>query len=181
MPLDDAAAVVDLDRGAARANADPRRQPDERVAAEPLAADDRLEQERERLVGELDVERQRRVEVGERFEDERNAVVALRGKRAEFGFGHGASDDLFKAGSGAVAGLRGASLGRATPRTAGRQRQRQAADVRRQRAVAAAAWCSKKSKLISAPLALRAFPRRPERRSLLCGSNVANAIGDRIH
>ena len=92
VPLDDGAAVVDLDRRAARADAHPRRQADERVAAEALAAHDGLEQERVLLVRELDVERQRRVEIGERLEHERNAVVTLGGKRAEFGFGHDASE-----------------------------------------------------------------------------------------
>jgi hypothetical protein len=77
VPLDDDAVVVDLDRGAARADADLRRQPDERVATEPLAADDRFQQERPGLVGELDVEGKRGVEVGERLEDERDAVIAL--------------------------------------------------------------------------------------------------------
>ncbi len=92
VPLDDDARVLHLDRRCrARGSAGPRRQPDERVAAEALAADDRLEQERERRVRELHVERQRRVEIRERLEDERNAVVALRGEGAEFGFGHGAS------------------------------------------------------------------------------------------
>ena len=56
--------------------------------------------------------------------------------------------DLFKAGSGAVARLRGAALVR-DAQAAGRQRQRRAADVRRQRAVAAAAWRWKRSKLIA--------------------------------
>ncbi len=44
--LDDGSAVVDLDRGAARADPDLRGQADERVATEALAADHRLEQER---------------------------------------------------------------------------------------------------------------------------------------
>ncbi|MEI2762316.1 MAG: hypothetical protein V9E95_08760 [Methanothrix soehngenii] len=46
VPLDDDAAILDFDRGAAGAQAQLRRQADERVAAEALAADDRLEQER---------------------------------------------------------------------------------------------------------------------------------------
>ena len=72
------------------ADAHLRRQADERIAAEALAADDRFEQERVALVRELQIERQRRVEIGERLEHERDAVVALRGERAELGFGdHG--------------------------------------------------------------------------------------------
>src|SRR6185295_8244452 len=43
VPLDDRAAVVDFDRRAARANLDLRGKPDERIAAEPLAADDGLQ------------------------------------------------------------------------------------------------------------------------------------------
>src|SRR5690242_878202 len=58
--LGDAAAFVDLDVATARTDACGRRQTYERIPAETLAADDRLEQERERPVGELDVERKRR-------------------------------------------------------------------------------------------------------------------------
>ena len=88
--LDDAAAILDLDARAAGADADLRRQADERVAAEALAADDRFEQERVALLRELEVERQRRVEIGERLEHQRNAVVAKCCERAEFAFGdHG--------------------------------------------------------------------------------------------
>ena len=67
--LEHARVVVDLDAPCrARAMRMLRRQADERVAAEALAADDRFEQERVARVGELEVERQRRVEVGERLE-----------------------------------------------------------------------------------------------------------------
>ncbi len=85
--LDDDAAVLDLDLRPPRPDAELRRQADERVAAEALAADDRLEQERVAFPRELQVQRQRRVEVGERLEHQRDAVVALRGDRAEFAFG----------------------------------------------------------------------------------------------
>ena len=90
MPLDDPAAILDFDLAPAAADADLRRQADERVAPEALAADDRFQQVGKALVGELEVERKRRVEVGERLEHERNAVIALRRERAEFGFGHDA-------------------------------------------------------------------------------------------
>ena len=104
--LDDRAAVVDLDRGAARADAHLRRQADERIAPEPLAADHGFEEEGVRRVRELHVQRQRRIEVGERLEDERNAVVSLRGERAKFGFGHDAST-ISSTDDGAVGNLRG--------------------------------------------------------------------------
>ena len=88
--LDDAAAILDLDRAPATADTDFRRQPDERVASEALTADDRFQQVGKALVRELDVEGKRRVEVGERLEHERNAVITLRREREEFDFGHDA-------------------------------------------------------------------------------------------
>jgi len=88
--LDGSPALAHLDRAAARGDARARGEPDERVAAEALAADDRFEQVGVARPGELEVERQRRVEVRERAQDERDAVVASLGERAEFGFGeHG--------------------------------------------------------------------------------------------
>src|SRR5207248_9781715 len=51
--FNDSAAVLDLDAPSMRANANLRRQADERIAAEALAADDRLEQKRVALIGEL--------------------------------------------------------------------------------------------------------------------------------
>ncbi len=71
-----------------RANRRACGQPDKRIAAEALASDDRFQQERVRLVGELQVQRQRRFKVREAFRDQRNAVVALRRKRLEFEFSH---------------------------------------------------------------------------------------------
>ena len=91
MALGDRGAVANFDALPARADARRRRQAYERVAAEALAADDRFQEKGVRPVGELDVERKRRVEIGERLEDKRDAVKSLRGKRAEFGFGHDAS------------------------------------------------------------------------------------------
>jgi hypothetical protein len=87
-PGGDALPVV-LGAGVA-AHLDPRarRQPDERVAAEPLAADDRLEQVAVRPVGELEVDGQRGVEIGERLEHHRRAVVARSSEPVELSFGH---------------------------------------------------------------------------------------------
>ena len=85
--------------------------------------------------GELDVERQRRIEVGERLEDERDAVIALGGKRAEFGFGHGAwtISSIGAAGQSAETAL-GHRLAARDARCDGRQRQRRLVDARRQQA-----------------------------------------------
>ena len=57
----------------------PRRQADDRVAAEALAALDRFEQVGVRAVGELQVDRQRRVEVGQHLAHHRDAGVAVSG------------------------------------------------------------------------------------------------------
>ena len=65
------------------------RQADEGVASEALAALHRFQQVGKRLVGELEIQRQRRVEVGEGFRSQRDAVVALLGECVEFLFGHG--------------------------------------------------------------------------------------------
>src|SRR5205823_4870946 len=94
MTLGDHGTVIDFDVATPRADARRCRQANERIATETLAADNRFEQERERAVRELDVERKRGIEIGERLEDERDAVIALRGQRAEFGFGHDASTVL---------------------------------------------------------------------------------------
>ena len=64
------------------------READERIAPETLAADHRFEQVGIRPVGKLEIDRQRRVEVGAGFEDDGNAVVALRGEPLEFCFSH---------------------------------------------------------------------------------------------
>jgi len=69
-----------------------RRQADERVAAEALAAYHRLEQEgvraRALCARQLQVKRQRRLEVGKALRDQRDAVIALRGEGPVFEFGH---------------------------------------------------------------------------------------------
>ena len=61
---------------------------DERIAAETLASDHGLEQIRMRLVRELQIQRKRRVEIRERLEDDRHAVIAGLRERVEFAFGH---------------------------------------------------------------------------------------------
>ena len=67
-------------------------QADEAVAAEALAADHGLEQERVLAgvlaLGQLQVQRERGFEIGKCFRDQGNTVVALRGERFEFEFGH---------------------------------------------------------------------------------------------
>ena len=86
--LDDAAVGHDLGRPPGGLHAGARGQADEGVAAEALAADDRFQQEALRLpAGELEVQRQRRLEVGEGLEDHRDAVEALAGQALEFEFG----------------------------------------------------------------------------------------------
>ncbi len=69
---------------------DARRQADEAVAAEAFAADDGLEQEAVAAAilhgGELEVERERGLEIGKGFRGQRDAVVALLGQVLEFEF-----------------------------------------------------------------------------------------------
>src|SRR5690606_24209608 len=75
----------------------PGRQADDRVAAEALAALDGFEQAGVRAVGELQVDRQRRVEVGEDLAHDRDAGMAFSGGASEFVLrGHAA----FPRGSG---------------------------------------------------------------------------------
>jgi hypothetical protein len=64
-------------------------QADDGVAAEALAALHGFEQVGVGRVGQLQVDRQRRVEIGKRFQRNGDTVVALRGQRVEFGFSHG--------------------------------------------------------------------------------------------
>jgi hypothetical protein len=86
--LDDLAVGDDLGAQPAALHPRARRQADERVAPEALAADDGLEQEALRLAaGQLEVQRQRRLEVGEGLEDQRDAVETLGGQALEFEFG----------------------------------------------------------------------------------------------
>ena len=69
-----------------------RRQADERIAPEALAADHGFEQEGVLLPArQLQIERERGFQIGKRLGDERDAVVALLGQALEFKFGdHGA-------------------------------------------------------------------------------------------
>ncbi len=69
--------VVNPQHGAAR-------QADDRVTAPFLAALHRFEQVGVGLVGQFQVDRQRRVEVGQGFAGQRNAVVAVSGQAQEF-------------------------------------------------------------------------------------------------
>ncbi len=65
------------------------RQADEGIAPETLAALHRFQQVGKRFVGELQIQRQRRVEIGEGLRGQRDAVVALFGKCVEFLFSDG--------------------------------------------------------------------------------------------
>jgi hypothetical protein len=94
MELDNPGVILDSGVAFAHAQAHVGRQADERIAPEPLAADHGFEQERIALASQLEMERQRGVEVRKRLEHERNAVVALRREGAEFGFGDHASTFL---------------------------------------------------------------------------------------
>src|SRR6266536_6023450 len=153
--LDDRPRVLDCNRGPLCTNANSRRQPDERVAAEAFAADDGLEQERVASVGKLDVQRQRRIEVREGLEDERDAVIALRREGAEFGFGHGAST-----GASTVATVAGASVPDNDARTNGQRRERRQPVAHRHPVGRTGSLRSKRSKLIGVPPRLRLWPLR---------------------
>src|SRR5205823_107399 len=61
---------------------------DERVAAEALAADHRFQQIAVRTAGELDVHRERRVEIGARLGEHRNAGKAKGCEPVELGLNH---------------------------------------------------------------------------------------------
>ena len=75
--FDDFAELFDRQRAAAQHVNAPARQADDRMASPVFAALDRLEKIRVRRVGELEVHRQRRVEIGQHLARNRNAVVAL--------------------------------------------------------------------------------------------------------
>ncbi len=74
---------------AARLDALRAREADERIAPEALAADHRLEQIGKWAVRELGVYRERRVQVGARLGDHRDARVTLRSELGEIELGHG--------------------------------------------------------------------------------------------
>ena len=61
-----------------------RRQADERIAAEALAAHHRFEQVAVGTVGELQVDGQRRIEIGEGLDHHGNAIETCSGKAVEF-------------------------------------------------------------------------------------------------
>jgi hypothetical protein len=61
---------------------------DERIAPEALAADHRLEQVGIGAAGEQHVDRERRVEIGARFGDDGDTVVARGGEPGKFCFSH---------------------------------------------------------------------------------------------
>ncbi len=90
--LDHAAIGDDLGAVANRAQQRARMQTDEGIAPEALAAHHRFQQEGVRAavvrLRQLQVQRQRRLQVGQRLGDQRDAVVALVGQRFEFEFGH---------------------------------------------------------------------------------------------
>jgi hypothetical protein len=65
--------------------------------AQALAADHAFEQVRARAIGELEVDGERRVEVRERLELERDSVAAGASERQEFGFSHGSPHGSLRA------------------------------------------------------------------------------------
>ncbi len=81
--LDDFAVFADLQRVAPKAVHAPRRQADDGVAPEALPAFDRFEQIGIGAVGELQVDRERRVQVGQHFADNGNTGVTFSGLALE--------------------------------------------------------------------------------------------------
>ena len=65
-----------------------RSESNKRIPSETLAADHGFEQVGIRLVGELEVDRQRRVEIGKRLQHEGDAVVTRLREPRKFGFSH---------------------------------------------------------------------------------------------
>ena len=93
MGFADLAVVQHLGARAAGADHRARRQADERIAAEALAAHHRFHQAGHAAglgagMGQLQVDAQRRVQVGIGLGHQRDAVVALGGEGFEFDFGH---------------------------------------------------------------------------------------------
>ena len=89
--LDDLAVGFHRQQMGANPEHGARRQADEGVAPEALAAHHRFEQVGIGRVGELEVHRQRRFQVAGEFAHQRDAVVALAGEVEEFLFSHGES------------------------------------------------------------------------------------------
>ena len=113
MGFADLAVVQHLGARAAGADHRARRQADERIAAEALAAHHRFHQAGHAAglgagMGQLQVDAQRRVQVGIGLGHQRDAVVALGGEGFEFDFGHVGSRRRWFAG---CRGIRGVSRG----------------------------------------------------------------------
>ena len=81
--LGDAIAGQQHDRAIFHGDSRVGGQADEGIAAEAFAALHGFEQVGKRIVGQFEVDRQRRVEIGKSFEGHRNAVVALGGEPVE--------------------------------------------------------------------------------------------------
>src|SRR5690606_4116007 len=93
--LDHAPVLEHLDAVAGGADGAPRREADEGIAPEALATHDGFQQQGvgpRALVGELQVERQRGVQVGEALDQQRNPVVAAGRQRPKFDLSHEALD-----------------------------------------------------------------------------------------
>ncbi len=92
MRFDHLAVGDDLGAVAGGAQQRARMQADEGIAPEALAAHHGFQQEGVRAavvrLRQLQVQRERRLQVGQRLGDQRDAVVALVGQRFEFEFGH---------------------------------------------------------------------------------------------
>ena len=82
--LDDFAKLLDAEGMSTQRIHAPARQADDRVATPVLAALHRLEQVGVRSIGQLQVHRQRRIEIRQHLARNRDAVVALRGVGVEF-------------------------------------------------------------------------------------------------
>src|SRR5690606_18980357 len=91
---------------AAHLDACGRGETDDGITTEALPALHGFEQIGVWRVGKLQVDRQRRVEVGEGLERHRNAVVALGGETVEFEFRHGDSTTVVRYGGRARVWLR---------------------------------------------------------------------------
>jgi hypothetical protein len=87
-PLGNAVAGEQQHRTPGDGNAGSGGQPDEGIAPKAFSTLHRFEQISKWRVGQLEVNRQRRVEVGESFQGNGNAVIALGGQPVEFGFVH---------------------------------------------------------------------------------------------
>ena len=70
-------------------NAGRRGKADDGVATKPLPPLHRFQQIGKRFACQFQIDRQGRIEIGKSFERNRNAVVALGGKRLKFNFSHG--------------------------------------------------------------------------------------------